>query len=267
MLRYLSIILTALVFLGCNDSEEKAVDSTPTGSASTENELRELVKKYPDSISIRSKLVDYFAESGNYENAIRETDIMLQKDSSNPQWWDVKGRLLFLDGDTLSAINAYERAIVLFPNPEYVISIGTLYAQTRNPLALEAANALLQEPRANAGLQAQFIKGLFYTHTGDKLKAISFFDQCIKMDYTFMDAYREKAIALYDQANYNLAIQVLDQATTVKRSYDEAWYWMGRCYQKLNKNKEAAESYRLALQIDPDFIEAKDALAKMGVTQ
>lgn len=267
MLRYLLLLFISTTLLCCNNSDEAPAKNSVQSSSSTENELRDLVKKYPDSVSLRSKLVDYFAESGNYENAIAETNIMLQRDSTNPEWWDVKARLLFLDGDTLAAINAYEKAIGIFPNPEYVIAIGTLYAQTRNPLALAMADALLQAPRANAGLQAQFIKGLYYNYSGDKAKAVSFFDKCIVMDYSFMDAYREKAIALYDQANYAAALKVLEQATTVKRSYDEAWYWMGKCYQKLNKNKEAVESYQLALQLDPNFVEAKDALAKMGMPQ
>ena len=266
MLRPLLLLVLVASLFSCGNSDDTP-SPTATGGSSAENELRNLVKKYPDSVALRSRLVDYFAENGNYENALTEANIMLQNDSNNAQLWDVKARLLFLDGDTLSAIQAYERAIGIYPNPEYVISLGTLYAQTKNPLAITMADALLQAPLANAELQAQFIKGLFYTYTGEKARAISYFDRCISLDYNFMDAYREKAIALYDEGKYETAIEVLDQATTVKKTYDEAWYWKGQCYQRINKNKEAAESYQVALQLDPDFIEAKDALSKMGIGQ
>lgn len=266
MLRTLLLLVLVASLFSCGNSDETPT-STATGESSAENELRNLVKKYPDSVALRSRLVDYFAENGNYENALAETNIMLHNDSNNAQLWDVKARLLFLDGDTLSAVKAYERAIGIYPNPEYVISLGTLYAQTKNPLALTMADALLQAPLANAGLQAQFIKGLYYTYMGDKARAISYFDNCILLDYNFMDAYREKAIALYDEGKYETALKVLDQATTVKKTYDEAWYWKGQCYQRLNRHKEAAESYQAALQLDPDFIEAKDALSKMGIRQ
>jgi tetratricopeptide (TPR) repeat protein len=40
---------------------------------------------------------------------------------------------------------------------------------------------------------------------------------------------------------------------------------MGRCYEKLDKRKEAIEHYQMALQIDPNYIEAKDALGKLGI--
>jgi cytochrome c-type biogenesis protein CcmH/NrfG len=42
---------------------------------------------------------------------------------------------------------------------------------------------------------------------------------------------------------------------------------MGRCYEKLGKKEDAVEFYRTALQLSPDYIEAKDALAKLGVAQ
>jgi len=39
---------------------------------------------------------------------------------------------------------------------------------------------------------------------------------------------------------------------------------MGKCYEKLGDKKEAIENYQIALQIDKDFIEAKDALTKLS---
>jgi len=39
---------------------------------------------------------------------------------------------------------------------------------------------------------------------------------------------------------------------------------MGKCYEKLKKTNEAIEQYKLALLYNPDYIEAKDALGKLG---
>ena len=63
------------------------------------------------------------------------------------------------------------------------------------------------------------------------------------------------------------ALKTLELALAVKKTYDEAYYWMGRCYEKLGKREEAIENYRTALQLTPDYIEAKDALGKIGVVQ
>jgi tetratricopeptide (TPR) repeat protein len=40
---------------------------------------------------------------------------------------------------------------------------------------------------------------------------------------------------------------------------------MGRCYEKLNQKQAAIEAYQTALMYDPNYIEAADALAKLGV--
>ena len=260
-------LFSAFVLLSCNDNDKAVAGTDASSMPAGEKELRDLVKQYPDSLPLRNKLVDYFANNSDYQNAIKEINIIIQKDSNNAGLWDAKARLHFLNADTMAAINGYEHAISIYPDPQYVIALGTLYAQSKNPLALSMADALLQAPKANATLQALFIKGLYYTYSGDKPTAISFFDKCIATDYTFMDAYREKAIALYDMGKYEDAISFLQKTITVKRSFDEAWYWLGRCYEKLNRNKEAVESYQFALQIDPEYIEAKDALGKLGIKQ
>lgn len=256
---FLVIIVTLLS--ACNSNNSNTDTTMPAG----EKQIRDLIKQYPDSLALQNKLVDYFASNSDYDNAVKETNITIAKDSNNPTLWDAKARLLFLNNDTLGAIHAFEKAIQIYPDPQYIISLATLYAQTNNPMALAMSDALLQAPVANANLQAQFIKGLYYNFSGDKVKAISFFDKCLLMDYTFLDAYREKAIALYDLGKYEEALKLLGTATTVQKTFEEGWYWMGRCYQKLNKPKEAIDSYQLALQLAPDYIEAKDALSKMGI--
>ena len=40
---------------------------------------------------------------------------------------------------------------------------------------------------------------------------------------------------------------------------------MGKCFEKLDKKEQAIQNYQLALQFDPNYIEAKDALGKLGV--
>ena len=75
-----------------------------------------------------------------------------------------------------------------------------------------------------------------------------------------MFAYREKAIALYDQGKYEAALKVLDKAVTIQNNFDEGYYWLGNCFKKLNRKQEAIESYQTALMYDKNFIEARDSL-------
>ena len=253
------VCIISLTLSSCNNNDVK------TGNTVSEKEkqLRDLISRYPDSLLLKENLVQYFRENGNYGRAITETEMALKIDSLNARFLDIKATLHFENGDTISAIKSFEKAISIDPRPEYIMSLASLYAQTKNPMALAMADTLLRAHAANTQIQALFIKGLYYNFTEDKIKAIPFFDTCIKMDYRYMLAYREKAICLYALNKYAGALDVLRQALTVQNSFDEGYYWMGRCYEKLNKRKEAIESYQLALRFDPGYTEAKDALERM----
>jgi tetratricopeptide (TPR) repeat protein len=75
-----------------------------------------------------------------------------------------------------------------------------------------------------------------------------------------MYAYREKGIALYNEKKYQEAIKVLKRAVTIQNNFDEGYYWMGKCYEKLNQKNEAIQSYQNALLYDKNYEEARAAL-------
>ena len=252
------------LFAACNNEEKKQPEKPGTTNA-VEKEMQDAIAKFPDSLLLRENLIQYYRDNGTYDMAIASTNAAIKRDSNNARLWDIKGTLQFEDEDTLDAIKSFEKAVELFPDPQYVMSLGTLYAQTKNAKALDMADALLIGKKASADKEALFIKGLYFTYIGDKQKAISFFDNCIVLDYTFMFAYREKAIALYDLHKYDEALKVLDKAVTLQNNFDEGYYWAGRCLEKMNRINDAIESYRTALQYDPEYVEAQDALARLGV--
>ena len=256
-------ITVCCILYSCGNNSGPAESNNPVPAE--EKKLRDQIDQYPDSLSLRNKLIDYFAGNSDYENAIKENNKLLIKDSSNEDLWDSDARLRFLNRDTIGAINAFLKAIRIFPDPQYIISLSTLYAQTGNPLALSLADTLIQKSKGTATLEALFIKGLYFNYAGDKLKAIFFFDECLKLNHLFLDGYREKAIALYDLRNYTDALKVLELETTLSKTNDEAYYWMGLCYEKLGKKEEAIQNYQLAVQFNKDNIEATDALGKLGI--
>lgn len=248
-----------IIFFGCNDSEEQ--DTTVLRNETQQlQQLKQQISQYPDSLLLIEKLIQYYREAGEYDSAIDVTSKAIQKAPNVAGLWDIKAVLHYENEDTINAIKSFEQAINIFPLPEYVISLGTIYAQVKNPKALEMADALTGADMVQANKESFFIKGLYYNYTGDKKKAIALFDSCIRLDYTYMFAYREKAIALYDQEKYEEALKVLGKAVTIQNNFDEGYYWMGNCYKKLNKKEEAIQSYHTALMYDKDFIEARDSL-------
>lgn len=251
-----------VVLFACNNNEQAV--TTLNNTSAKEKELRDAIAQYPDSALLKKTLVQYFEDNGNYDVALAELNKMIDKDTADASLWDKKAQLYLLKDDTAKAIPAYERALEIFPDPEYVMSLGWLYAQTKNPKALEVADALLQADKAKAAKEALLIKGLYLSNTGEKQKAISAFDNALALDYTFMLAYREKAIVLYETGKYEEAVKILNRATTLQNNFDDGYYWLGKCYEKLQKREAAIVSYQTAVMYNADNNEAKDALAKLG---
>lgn len=263
IMRYPLLVLT-LFFAACSNNEQPVTKVDNTIPAK-EKELRDAIMQYPDSVLLKKTLIQYFEDNGNYDVALAELNKLSEKDTADATLWDKKAQLYLLKDDTAKAIPAYERAIEIFPDPEYIMSLGWLYAQTKNPKALDFGEALLIANRAKAAKEGFLIKGLYYSNTGDKQKALAAFDNCLAIDYTFMLAYREKAIVLYETGKYEEAVQVLTRATTLQNNFDEGYYWLGQCYEKLQKREVAIESYQMALMHNADNLDAKEALAKLGI--
>jgi len=256
-----------MMIISCNNQDHaKQNDKTGFETVSArEKILKDSITQFPDSLILKEKLIQYYRDIDEYDEAIATTNEILQKDSLNARLWDIKGTLHFENEDTLNALISFETALRLNPSPRYLILLGSLYAQTKNVRALAIADALLRSKLPETEKEAFFIQGLYFNYTGDKTKAITAFDKCLNLDNRHMFAYREKGIALYDMGKYEDAITVLDKAVTLQNNFDEGYYWLGRCLEKLNKPSDAIQEYRTALLYAPDYIEAKDALTRLGV--
>lgn len=256
-----------MIIISCNN-QDHAKQNSETGSESAsarEKILKDSVLKFPELLLLKEELIQLYRDSANYDKAIATTNDALIKDSLNPRLWDIKATLHFENEDTMNAIAAFENALKLNPSPRYLILLGSLYAQIKNARALLIADALIKTKQPETEKEALFIKGLYYNYTGNKKTAIDFFDKCLNIDNRHMFAYREKGIALYDMGKYEDAVTVLDKAVTLQNNFDEGYYWLGRCMEKLNKPNDAIEEYKTALLYAPDYVEAKDALTRLGV--
>jgi len=263
----LATLVLLIMIISCNnqDHAKKKIETVSETTSTREKVLKDSISKFPELLLLKEELIQLYRDSEEYDKAIATTNEVLQKDSLNARLWDIKATLHFENDDTLNAINAFETALKLNPSPRYLILLGSLYAQTKNVRALPVADALIKTKLPETEKEALFIKGLYYTYTGDKKSAIEFFDKCLNVDNRHMFAYREKGIALYDMGKFEDAITVLDKAVTLQNNFDEGYYWLGRCLEKLNKPNDAIEEYKTALLYSPDYVEAKEALARLGV--
>ena len=262
-MKYIFLLATIVILSNCNNNKnEKTVDQN-TSTNSKEQALKNAVEQYPDSLQLIENLSAYYLDVQNFDAALAQINKAIARDSNNAALRDYQSIIYSAKGDTAQAIKSLEQAIIILPDPQYIIGLGALYAQNKNPMALVMADALLVADKAGAEKEAYFIKGLYYSYINEKEKAIPFFDKSISIQYTFMNAYLEKGIALYDLQKYSEAAAVLETAVTLQNNFERGYYYLGRCFEKLNKKEDAIQAYQMALMYDPNYMEAKDALGKL----
>lgn len=247
--------------ISCNNANNETANNAT--QITSEESLINAISKYPDSLALIQNLIELYRDKGYYDSALLLTNNQIRKDSGNAFLWNMKATLLFENEDTLNAIKSLQNAINIYPLPEYLVALGTIYAELKDSESLIIADELLKANRVKSGKDAMFIKGLYYSYSDEKRKAINYFDSSLKLDFTYMFSYREKAIALYDLKRYDEAIEVLKRAVTLQNNFDEGYYWMGKCYERLSRKKDAIQSYQTALLYDKNFIEAREALEKI----
>jgi tetratricopeptide (TPR) repeat protein len=258
--------IVILVFVACN-SGDKTVNPPPANEQNAIQSIKNEIKEHPDSLMLKENLIEAYRNQGYYDSAISIANQEIKKDSGSAYLWNIKASLYFENNDTMNAINSLKHAIDIYPLPEYLVALGTVYAEIKDPKSLLIADELLSANKIKSGKDAYFIKGLYYNYMNEPKKAIANLDSCLSLDFTYMYAYREKGIALYTEKKYEDALKVLKRAVTIQNNFDEGYYWMGKCYEKLNKKDEAIQSYQNALLYDKDFIEARKALTRLQSSQ
>ena len=226
--------------------------------------LLDCIKKFPAENGFKRLLGETYIDAGRTKEALGIYDEAIKTDSLNFEAWYEKGRLLEQIRDTVGAILAFKKAYTLQPIPMYAMELAHVYAESKNPLAVQICDRVLQYDSAHELTDPFFIKGIYYSNTKQYKPAAIQFDSCIKRDWKFTEAYIEKGIAFFKQNEYDTALSTFRMAATVSNTEPDSYFWIGRCLEAKNNKPMAAEYYQRAVELDRNFVEAKEALKRVG---
>jgi tetratricopeptide (TPR) repeat protein len=167
--------------------------------------------------------------------------------------------------DTTTAINNLETAFLQHPDITTGLRLANLYAETKNPKTVTLCDALLAKDSARELTDAVFIKGIYYSNVNDTAAALQQFDDCIKRDWKFIEAYIEKGIIQYDQKNFTGALKTFELAVKVANTYPDAYYWLGKCQEAMGDQEQALDNYYRAQALDKGFTEAKEGIKRLSL--
>ncbi|HZY41298.1 MAG TPA: tetratricopeptide repeat protein [Anaerolineae bacterium] len=110
--------------------------------------------------------------------------------------------------------------------------------------------------------EAHTFLGWCYSFLGRYEDAITECLKAIEIDPAFGNPYNDIGVYLIEQDRHRDAIEWLQRATLAPRYEAPHFPWLnlGRVYQKLGPWSEAVRCYRTAIEVEPDYRVAKEAL-------
>jgi tetratricopeptide (TPR) repeat protein len=224
--------------------------------------INDALNKFPQSIALKLSLALVYAAQQKSDEAIRVCNEIISQQPDQLDALEMKADLLEQKNDTTGSIKILEQAYRFAPFDEQLCyNLAYKYAQTKNAQVLKLCDSLIQMDSSQP--EPYYFKGVYYENVNNRSKAISFFDQAMLHDYTFLDAYMDKGKVLYEGKKYNEAIKVFELALKVSSTYADAYYWLGQSQEALGEKEEARLNYQRAYGLDKSFTDAKEAADRL----
>lgn len=222
--------------------------------------INEALLELPQSIFLKLTLVRLYSENNEVDKALDICNSILEQQPDQVNALLLKAELLQKKNDNKEATNALETAYQLAPgNLEVAFKLAYQYAETNNERTIILADSLIAADALKMHAEPYYIKGLYYSNINQKAKAITLFDQTIKTEYNYLNAYIEKGKALLDLKKNKEALDVFQLANTISPSFPDAYFWIGKCQELNGEMEEAKLSYQKAYGLDKSFTEAREA--------
>src|SRR5690606_5290429 len=111
------------------------------------------------------------------------------------------------------------------------------------------SKVLIAEPNNTEALHG---KGLTIDNFGNHTEAVDIYDKILEIEPDNMDALASKGVVLYNTGNKEEAIKNFEKVLTLNySSSNRSFFNWGVTHYGLGNYKNAIESFRIALQIDP----------------
>jgi tetratricopeptide (TPR) repeat protein len=257
------IVIFIMLALGCKNNEFSKSEKT-TKDAAFIKKMAKAVAENRDSTGLRFGYIEALDSVGDYATAIAQMDSLILKDKGNYGLWFKLGKIYEHTGDTTKAIGSYETALKIYRAPDGLLALINLLAETKNIAALALCDEV-DNLRLGREFDSytHFFRGVYYSRTGKRQQATSYFDKSIVSNYTFIDAYMEKGFIYFDDKKFDDAITVFLKVTAVNSTYADAYYWQGKCFEAKGNKPKALELYQQALSLDKTLQQAEDAIKRL----
>jgi tetratricopeptide (TPR) repeat protein len=226
--------------------------------------LKEALNVLPKSLFLRLTLARAYNEAGKTDDALAICNAILSEQPDQVNALMLQTDLYQKKGDSTAVLKNLEKSYSLAPeNLGIALKLAYQYAEIRNPKVIALTDMLIARDSLKLHADPYYVKGLYYSNTGEKEKAIQWFNETIKRDYNYLNAYIEKGKVFLDQKKVTDAYKTFGLANTIDPAFADSWFWMAKCQELMDLKEEAKLNYEKAYSLDKSFTEAKEAAEKI----
>ena len=167
---------------------------------------------------------DTRAQMGQYDEALEDIEWVLRREPQSASVWSEKGRVCFLQKDTLTALNAFEQAAAYDKtNPAVWSALGVTNLMLDREE--EAYVQLTQAINLGSKWAGDYInRGLLHYRRHNYRGALSDYDQAVKIAPRDADCYYNRGIMRQEVGDYNNALEDLNTAIDLAPERTEMRY-------------------------------------------
>lgn len=99
---------------------------------------------------------------------------------------------------------------------------------------------------------------------GDAQLARAFYDRIVMIDPTYAEGWYRRAALFLREENYSEALRDMNETLSLEPRHFPAWTGLGFVLETLGAEAEALEAYQTALDIHPQLVPAKRAVARLS---
>jgi len=221
-----------------------------------------ILKKQPKNTKALTSLASTYSQQMDFENSFKYINKALKIDKRYRDAYILKGSNYLKIGNIEFAKSSYETAIQQDPEfYEAYVMLGSLYQSENNPICIEYyTTAMKLKPKNLDVLYACAYANQAFDHIEE---AKNIYRSMIKIDSNYVESsFQMGYIKQWKENDLDSAQFFYSNAIQIKPDYVQAWHNLGICYLDRGDKPKALQSFRKALEFDPEFELSKELAKK-----
>jgi len=216
----------------------------------------------PENRTYMMLRADVRAADKRYEEAMKDIDYLLARDSKSPTLLFEKGVICLHSKDTLCAFNAFTESVKYdSQNASTWSALGVVNMYMNNND--EAIQNLSQSITLGSKWAGDYInRGILYYQQHNYRGAMADYDKAVELEKNDASCYYNRGMLRAELGDYNRAIEDLNRAIDLRPEEIEMHYQRGMINLKLRQWKEAAEDFETMIENYPYFLPSYYLLAQ-----